>query len=180
MEINSRLYQASIPLNSARSQAIRAENQEQSQAASIDDAHPTQEMEPWVERLIKGTPVSEVIVLDKSFLRKVPSTPEEMAARAAEMAAYQDAYEKFKSDHETWLKDVSNFESNEVYFSNIAVMDLESVRSEARVVKIFMENGMLEGRHINAFNGDQKTSSIQEYLSWIYQRIETLEGEATP
>ncbi|WP_256386108.1 hypothetical protein [Neorhizobium sp. T25_13] len=36
----------------------------------------------------------------------------------------------------------------------------------------------MDGLHINAFNGDQKTSSLQEYLSWVYQRIEALEESA--
>ena len=96
----------------------------------------------------------------------------------AEFKAVQAAFVQSTADQEAWLKETSDIESNEVYFSNVALMDLDAARNEAGIVKLFTENGMLDGRHVNAFNGDQKTSSPQEYLSWIYGRVEALEAPA--
>ena len=111
-------------------------------------------------------------LISRGLMRE--ATPEEKAA----LAAAQAANPMNAADHEQWMKEVANFKSNEAYFSNVAVMDLNTARSEAGVVKLLMDNGMLDGRPVNAFNGDQRTSSIQEYLSWIYQRIEALQPSA--
>jgi hypothetical protein len=108
-------------------------------------------------------------LIERGLMRE--ATPEEKA----ELAAAQAANPMPAADYDEWMKQVSSFKSNTVYFRDVAVMDLNTARSEAGIVKLFMENGTLDDRHVNAFNGDQRTSSIQEYLSWIYQRIEALD-----
>ncbi|CDZ51648.1 hypothetical protein [Neorhizobium galegae] len=170
MEINSGMPHPKVSsTQSSRSRQVGSPEE----AANRIPRYSPEEMQSLSERLMKGTPVEDVIILDKSQYTFRDATPEEMAA----FTAGQAAYAKSKADQAAWEKEISNIESNEVYFSNVAVMDLDAARNEANVVKIFVENGMLDGRHVNAFNGDQKTSSPQEYLSWIYQRIEALEAQ---
>lgn len=133
-----------------------------------------EEMRFRVDRALMGTPVENVTILDKGLLKSRKATPEEIAA----FTATQAAYEKSMADQEAWEKEITNQESHEAYLSNVADMDLDAARREVNVVKVYMDSGILDGLHINAFNGDQKTSSLQEYLSWVYQRIEALETSA--
>lgn len=171
MEVNSRITFAPAVFGQISRNRDTASSERETIAHSAP-RYTREEMQALTERLMKGTPVEDLIALDSSQLKFSDASPEELKAFNAERAAN----EKAKADQAAWEKENTSHESNEIYFSNVAVMDLDAARNEANVVKIFMENGMLEGRHLNAFNGDQKTSSPQEYLSWIYQRIEVLEG----
>ena len=127
------------------------------------------------ERLKAGTPVEKLVPIDKTLvLTRREATAEDLALPAA----LRSASEQYIADQEAWEKEIRNQESHEAYLSNVADMDLDAARREVNVVKVYMESGILDAHHINAFNGDQKTSSLQEYLSWVYQRIEALEAQA--
>jgi hypothetical protein len=61
-------------------------------------------------------------------------------------------------------------ESNDMYLQNVALLTPDFVLKEIENVKFMIQNKADEGLVVHAANGNQQTSSLQTYLSWLQER----------
>jgi len=109
-----------------------------------------------------------------------PISPElkaELAAREADVAALQ-------AEHQAQIKSNPNAyapqsESNQMIRTDVAGLDADGVQIEIGIVTNLIESGEAETRDFHAGNAGQATTSIHQYLYWLQQRAQALDGDGT-
>ncbi len=111
----------------------------------------------------------------------VPTTAEVKAQKAA-YAAYVAQEKKAKADFAAGIRsnpDLNPYESNAICRANVAELDAKGLETELYVVTQLIESGEAETRNFHGGNGNEGTTSIHQYLSWLQQRAEELNDDGT-
>lgn len=109
-----------------------------------------------------------------------PLTPElkaQIAASEANVANLKAQYDAETAANPEFFNPKS--ESNQMIRTNVATLDEKGVQTEISIVTDLIQSGEAETREFHAGNGDQATTSIHQYLSWLQQRAQELDSDGT-
>lgn len=110
----------------------------------------------------------------------VPMPPEvkaQDAASEANIANLKAQYDAETAANPDFFNPKS--ESNTMYETNVATIPPSEVEPRIEYIKNLIQSGEADKYSFRAGNGDQTTTSIHQFLSWLQQRAQDIDSDGT-
>jgi hypothetical protein len=101
----------------------------------------------------------------------------EMAASEANAKQLKDEYDAATAANPDFYAPKS--ESNTMYMTNVATLSDEDVTSQISYITGYIQSGAADKQTFQSGNGDQTTTSIHQYLSWLQERAKEMDSDGT-
>jgi hypothetical protein len=101
----------------------------------------------------------------------------ELAAREADATSLKAQYDAETAANPEFYKPKS--ESNAMYATNVATLPDSEIQPRIEYFSYLIQSGEADKYSFQSGNGDQTTTSIHQYLSWLQQRAQDLDSDGT-
>ncbi|MCA2407888.1 hypothetical protein GYN07_09855 [Rhizobium leguminosarum bv. viciae 248] len=106
------------------------------------------------------------------------------AQMKAEMAAGEARAQQLKAEHDAQVAATPELyspvsESNMMYETNVMTLAGSDIKPSIDYITNLIQSGEAAKYSFHAANGDQTTTSIHQFLYWLQQRAQELDGDGT-